>query len=134
MRLRRHRPELALTAAERALLLAGLSELRAAHADDAAAQKTIRGLVQKLGGDTDAVLFGAYDDSNATGSEAPVVDDWIAQAFWPKPPAEDKAPSEPAAPASDAADELPPAISWSPNAKGGVSPVPEYPADETDEG
>jgi hypothetical protein len=68
------------TPGERDLLLAGLFELRIAHAEYALQAADIEALVLKLGGDPEAVFFGAYEDTL------------------------------------------------------GAAPVPDYPADETDEG
>ena len=47
---------------ERALLLAGLFELRTMHAEDEREVARIETLVDKLGGDRYAVFFGAYDE------------------------------------------------------------------------
>jgi len=47
------------TDAERALLLAGLFELRITHLENDSRCATIDALAAKLGGDTDAMFFGA---------------------------------------------------------------------------
>jgi hypothetical protein len=60
-----------LSAEERDLLLAGLFELRIAHADDVEQGAEIEALVVKLGGDPDTAMFGAYKDGRAD-NELPV--------------------------------------------------------------
>jgi hypothetical protein len=52
---------------ERALLLAGLFELRITHAEDDEKGAQIRALVVKLGGDPDTALFGAYRHADGAG-------------------------------------------------------------------
>ena len=48
-----------LTESERALLLAGLFELRITHLENEARCAAIDDLAEKLGGDTSELLFGA---------------------------------------------------------------------------
>jgi hypothetical protein len=50
--------------AERDLLLAALFELWITHAEDTEKAAQIEALVVKLGGDPDAVFFGAYPYSD----------------------------------------------------------------------
>lgn len=69
--MRRRYPDVTFSDDERALILAGLFELHITRAEDKTMGGTIRELVHKLGGDTEAVFFSAADD-NETHAELPV--------------------------------------------------------------
>jgi hypothetical protein len=71
VRLRRNAARIGLSPEERGLVLAGLFELRLRHAADLEQGDTIKTLVTRLGGDPEAVFFGAYDERKTDDSPVP---------------------------------------------------------------